>query len=431
MDKLKVEYLVIINTNSSFCNSKKAFNSLLSSIDEISINKNKLVWQKIEIDYELQTEEIEKDKQRFFHLKLQCNDLSKVDDFSDLLRSLRDVLYKASNKQFQTLWDDLTLYYSNKAYPLIHDIENLMRKLITKFMLTNIGLGWEKGAIPDELKKNSRAKPNDSNYLYEVDFIQLSDFLFLNYETVDTKTLFDKIKKISDINEISIDDLKEFIPKSNWDRYFANIVDCDNNYLKKRWSALYDFRCKVAHNNTFTKYDYEQTINLIDEIKVKLLKAIDNLDKIQISQEDKEIVAENIASKTNELYGIFINQWKSLIHDLFEIINTNREFIDISLVSQYRSQELNRIRYDLRMILNILSKNKLIDNLNNNELMNLQEFRNILIHRSDLTFSEDELKYKISQLTDFSNQILKNVIIRLEELKNNPILKEINKNESN
>lgn len=417
MDKLKVEYLVVIDTNSSFCNSKKAFNSLLSSIDEININKNKLIWHNLEIDFELQTEEIEKDKQRYFHVKLQCNNLDKVDEFSELLRSLQDVLYKASNRQFQILWNDLTLYYSQKAYPLIHEIENLMRKLITKFMLTNIGLGWEKAAIPNELKKNSRAKPNDSNYLYEVDFIQLSEFLFLNYETIDTKTLFEKVKKITDINEISIDDLKQFIPKSNWDRYFAKIVDCENSYLEKRWTKLYEFRCKIAHNNAFTKSDYEQTINLINEVKVKIQKAIDNLDKIQISQEDKEIVIENIASKSNELYGIFINQWKNLVSELFEIISSNLNILDKSTIPSYLNNEINRIKYDIRNMINILNKNKLLDNVFSNEFNQLQEFRNLLIHHSDLTFSEEELNRKISQLTNFSNMIIKNISDKLQENK--------------
>ncbi|MFG3826309.1 hypothetical protein ACGI6H_34825, partial [Escherichia coli] len=60
----------------------------------------------------------------------------------------------------QIIWDDISKYYSIQAYPLIHEIENLMRKLITKFMIHNVGLSWTKDSVPKEfseaLKKSEK-----------------------------------------------------------------------------------------------------------------------------------------------------------------------------------------------------------------------------------------------------------------------------------
>ncbi|MEN2500987.1 MAG: hypothetical protein MHMPM18_005135, partial [Marteilia pararefringens] len=42
----------------------------------------------------------------------------------------------------ETLQDDLSFYYSQQAYSLIHEIENYMRKFITFFMVAIVGKDW-------------------------------------------------------------------------------------------------------------------------------------------------------------------------------------------------------------------------------------------------------------------------------------------------
>ena len=122
MNELKVEFLVIINTENSFCSTKAAFNNLLSSFDDIVIKKNKVQHNDLQVEYELQSREMESIKSRFFHLKLTCKDLDKIDDFSTLLKALRGILTKASNKPPQKLWDDISKYYSNKKLTQLYTI---------------------------------------------------------------------------------------------------------------------------------------------------------------------------------------------------------------------------------------------------------------------------------------------------------------------
>lgn len=176
---MKVEYLIIIDSNNPFCRDKKSFDNFLQSNADISIKGNVFKHKLLEVEYELQGGENEADKNRFFHIKLTSKDDSKIDEFQDLLKATRTLLHMAFDKRPQILWDDISFYYSEKAYPIIHEIENLMRKLITKFMLTNVGLGWTRDTVPEELKKSTRTEPaNNNNYLYETDFKDLSTFLF-------------------------------------------------------------------------------------------------------------------------------------------------------------------------------------------------------------------------------------------------------------
>lgn len=110
-------------------------------------------------------------------MTFQLNDPALIEAFSDLLGAVRD-----STALIMTLpiilWDDISLYYSQQAYPIIYEIENLMRQLITKFMLINAGLRWEKERTPEDVRKSINDKNKEPTVLYNVDYIQLSNFLF-------------------------------------------------------------------------------------------------------------------------------------------------------------------------------------------------------------------------------------------------------------
>ncbi|QZY90427.1 hypothetical protein K7H94_00260 [Pantoea dispersa] len=149
---MKVEYLVTIELKNSFCKTKKSFLNFLQSDSDISLSGKKAKYIGNEFDIEVVEENTPSEKYKIFHLKLASSS-DDLELFSAFLRVIRGLLNLASNNNIQTLWDDVSYSYSRKAYPIIHELENLMRKLITKFMLTNVGLGWSETAIPDELKK--------------------------------------------------------------------------------------------------------------------------------------------------------------------------------------------------------------------------------------------------------------------------------------
>lgn len=386
---MKAEYLIIIDSGNPFCRDKKSFDNFLQSNADISIRGSVFKHKNLEVEYELQGGETEADKNRFFHIKLNCKNDSRIDEFHELLKATRKLLHMASDKKPQVLWDDVSFHYSEKAYPVIHEIENLMRKLITKFMLTNVGLGWTKEAVPEELKKSTRTEPaNNNNYLYETDFKDLSTFLFDEYRTLDIKALNEKIRSLeNEGDEVSLSELKGFLPKSNWERYFREHVDCESSYLEVRWERLYKLRCKIAHNNFFTKDDYDQMTSLISEVKPKIEDAIKNLDKVEVPEEERDELAEVVASKTSTFYGEYIQKWKSVEREIYELLKAIGP----------EDNELRRHRPVMTQLKPLIDAG-IIDKPVFHELREANHVRNIIVHESDRHFSNDELLYRIENL---------------------------------
>ncbi|MEL4410536.1 hypothetical protein [Shewanella algae] len=379
---MKVEYLVIIDSESTFCRDSQSFKSFLQSDAEIDISGKKLKFRGVSIDYELQEGENADNNHKFFHIKLICDE-KYISEFTDLCRSMKKLLLMNSNNSVQTLWDDISFYYSSRSYPMIYEIENLMRKLITKFMLTTVGLGWTKETVPEELKKSSRTDNINTNinYLYETDFIQLSNFLFDEYRTLDIAAL---IKKLSEIetDTVRVEEIIDFIPKSNWERYFQSNVDCEGAYLKARWEKLYRLRCKIAHNNTFTKPDFELTDKLVGEVKSKIVSAIQSLDKITISDEEREDLAEIVASNSSAAFGSFIQKWKILESLIIKLL-----VVEGLLPSKLSKREKIMLYKNQEALI----QNGLIDSKMYKDIKTLNKVRNIMVHETEQYFTESEI----------------------------------------
>ena len=111
---------------------------------------------------------IPKDNHSFFHLKFICNKENQLNEFNKFLRQVREILSKIAGVAPQVLWDDIGFYYARQAYPLIYEIENIMRKLITKFLFINVGLAWANENTPQEVNNSIRNKSQSSfqNYLF-------------------------------------------------------------------------------------------------------------------------------------------------------------------------------------------------------------------------------------------------------------------------
>ncbi|HHQ6536303.1 TPA: hypothetical protein ACSTJY_001647 [Serratia fonticola] len=313
LDSLTVELLILMNTSDSFCNTNDSFNSLLKSNSEIKIKNNQLHFKNSSFHYKLTSGDINEQQgsSRYFNVKLRTDDInsSNTELLTELIRQVKIIIGKITDYPAQTIWDDLSYYYSVQAYPLIHEIENILRKLITKFMLVNVGASWPRDSIPDALKTSSREgartpssrdRTNNHNILYDTDFIKLSDFLFEEYREFDVSELIKKLKNLTlNPNESTkeLEDVLKFIPKSNWDRYFSSHINCADVFLKKKWTRLYELRCQIAHNNTFSKANLEETIKIISEIKPFLEEATEKLEDIVVPTQEKENLVDSIELK--------------------------------------------------------------------------------------------------------------------------------------
>ncbi len=303
-----VEYLFLLQNADTFCDSEEAFNRLLQVDSTISLKRGKLRHKNaFECDYRLTMGRITGKDQRYFHCRFSIDgELEKdIDAFSSLLRSVRCATSKIPSSP-ETLWDDISFHYSRQAYEHIYRIENLMRKLISNFMLVTVGSKWISETSPKEIAEaieKSRRKQS-VNVLQAVDFSHLTLYLLKPYPNKDAHELCERLKEGA-----TIDNVKQYIPESNWNRYFSALVECDDRYLQKKWSELYDLRCKVAHNSLLTKAELESVKIITSELEVKLKDAINKLPKVKVPQTDVEQIAADAATNTQAIREL--DEWFS------------------------------------------------------------------------------------------------------------------------
>ena len=160
-------------------------------------------------------------------------------------------------------------------------------------MRINYG-SWVKAALPDSVKSSVKISDfEENNILYYIDFITLLEVLFKPYP-------LKSADKLSSLNNLLSDDklpeLKQeilnYIPKSNWERYFASHLQVDVESLREDIKSLYQIRCMIAHNRFLDKDDYEKGKQLCVKLDKTIEEAINQTDSIEIKSENKDSVKE-------------------------------------------------------------------------------------------------------------------------------------------
>lgn len=413
-----IEYLVTFSDKDNFCRTVDAFHNLLRTINGVSLIGSKLQFNSLLFGYEVQGGDISADKHRFYHVKLSASDDVNIEIFEELLKSIRSVLAKTSGRPVFTLWDGLGKRYAQDAYGHLHDLENTLRKLITKFMLTNVGQSWTQDSVPREVAESIRTKGKASahDYLYEVDFIQLSNFLFKDYATADIQSVIDMLRSATTLDEVNLLEMKSVVPKSNWDRYFSGLVNCESEYLRNRWEKLYEKRNQVAHNRPVNKGDLQEIISLTKDVMPKLQQAIESLDQVTVSEKDKEVVSENVAASKDESYLDFLTAWNKLNSQMLLTANM------VSKNDPDFQEKIKSMQGNFRGLLNYLSKrHHILTREDRKEILETQKVRNIIVHYPNLIVPL-EVMSKGASISHIQAAKLRDVLYNIErgEMKLNP-----------
>lgn len=328
----KTEYLFVYNKKKGVLENESSFKNLLQTITSLSIEEDKLYFDSIEYKYDIHIYDINEKNQILFVFSLFFElDESKYDNINILSKFVRELVIKTDGR-ISILWDDISNYYSNKAYPLISKIENLLRKVITYFMISKFGSNWVEETIPKEIRSKEKETKYFINPLNATDFIQLSDFLFKPYANKEIDLLFKELKKSP---ECSNDKLffEQFIPRSNWERYFNEFVGCENDHLQKQWKRLYELRCLVAHNNFISKTEYNEILNLVVELEKIFEEAVLVLNKIVIPEKDTQNILESVAKAKNELANQYFIAWNKIVD---EVVGLYERKMGKSVPSDYK-----------------------------------------------------------------------------------------------
>lgn len=320
-----VEYLLPFNTEDGICKDIDSFKSLLSSNTNFKIRNDEIEYKGSKYKFKCTLNIVQDKNCSVFHVTLGISRLT--DKFREMLKSFRKTVGVQLKDNIQIIWDGVSFEWSKELYPRIYQIENSLRKLISKFMLTKLGIGWHYSAVPKDVSesiKKENFKPSHS-ILYEVDFIQLANFLFKPYTIRDSKKLPGLLSEVVEngMDENKKKEILDYIPKNNWDRYFSNLVSFESDQLRKKWEILYEIRCKVAHNKPMQFEDVEQAQKLCAELEDVIEKALDNIDNIEVPEEDQESVGLRTIGIINDPTRSFVDRYLNLNDDFSTIIKSD------------------------------------------------------------------------------------------------------------
>ena len=311
---MKLEYLVLVPNQDSFCNTQKAFMDFLKVDSLVSISGKTLSYRRtakgkilLSTKIRVETDLIPSKDERYFLIVLEAKDDVDVDSFSELGDKVKSIAMRLNPEStiINTIWNDVGRHYSQISYPLINEIENLMRKLISKFMLINVGMNWSKDAVHPELFKKIEGYSEEelySNDLYKLDFIHLSDVLFKKKRDITLEQL-DRILSNTSFKDSDQEQILKYVPRSNWDKYFTSILDGNGNQLESQWNRLYKLRNKVAHNRFITKDEYGEIKGICNQVKQMLTTALNNLGEIDLDIEERESVVLSYQSQSPAAIG--------------------------------------------------------------------------------------------------------------------------------
>jgi len=435
---VKIEFLVLVTNDDSFCNSKKAFIDFLKVDSLISITGQKLTYKRtpkskplITVKFRVETDNIPSNKERYFLIALENTNDELVDEFSEVGNKIKQISKRINpdSTVVNILWDDIGRHYAYKAYPLINDVENVMRKLISKFMLINVGMDWSKETIhPDLAKKIEKFEEEDVhlNDLYKLDFINLSEVLFQKKRDISLDEL-DKVLLKTKFDDSDRNKILKYVPKSNWEKYFSSLLDEDSQGLEKKWELLYKLRNKVAHNRFLTKEDFGKIKGLTSQVKAILSIAMNKLGEIDLDEEDREQIIHFYQSESPAAFGYMAEravaeyymqnglEIQQGMHGTDFVIKTSQGYTVVEIKSFPSRRLMTSFRMRVKKAIMQVERFMTIESVSHGEI--------VLVIRDDP--HEIRTPRFLSQLIDARESLSPNIVIKLGIINENDMYEPI------
>lgn len=313
---MRTEFLILIPGEESFCGTAKAFieflkiDSLLIFVgNSVSFRKSAKSKAIVSAKYKVDSDKVKASDERYFYVALECSNNELAEEFASMCDHIKSIAerIRPGETAVNTLLDGAGKVFAEKAYPVVYEVENLMRRLIAKFLLVTVGVKWAEDAMLPSLRQKIESfedEPRHVNDLYKLDFIHLSDMLFEKKRDIGLEEL-DRILHVTQFSESDQVKILRVLPKSNWDKYFSELVDFSAEKLRDKWRLLYKLRNKVAHNRAVTRADYGMITGLAGEIKRVISAATEKLGEISIDDEDRERIMQTYSPSSGmEFYQV-------------------------------------------------------------------------------------------------------------------------------
>nr|WP_314577690.1 HEPN domain-containing protein [uncultured Pseudomonas sp.] len=415
---MKTEFLILVPEADKFCSNKIAYEKFLALHDRISIQGKKITLtdsskKKFTADLNIETGKVKSGSERFFDVSIQIEnetteeELRSFTELSQLIKSYSSRI-SPGKTVINTVWDDVGRQWAEKSYPLINKTENMMRKLIAKFMLITVGVSWSKTAIKPELFKKIEAFQDEELYLndlHKLDFIHLKQVLFDKNREISADDL-DRLLQKKNLSKEDIESIKKYIPTSLWDKYFSEIIKTKGLELADSWDQLYKLRNKVAHNRYVTYDEFSRIRATSKKIQEALTEAIQNLGQINIEETDREQLISTYATGGEEEEASSVielavaNYYQKLgyqISYVSDIAETEKKVANFYVSDENNTSAVIIKSYTPLFALNTIRRfSRLIKESSNTENMNIN-FQFILV--DDISKSPESFLERLSKIS--------------------------------
>lgn len=213
------------------------------------------------------------------------------------------------------LHDDVSKEMTEKLYPKLYELENLLRKYLTTYFATKFGPMWWDKISNEELNKKVQFRKNNetvfSNIIingredrlvdtraFLIDFDDLGSIIYRvsagNLKTQDIQRQINELDEESSSLKDAVSKLKESV-KTNIKKYFPEFESIG---FQEKWEFLYKVRNKIAHNSLFIVSDFNTANEYLVELTEFLKQANDSLVELKFSSEELEIYQETIVQSS-------------------------------------------------------------------------------------------------------------------------------------
>ena len=302
---LKFEILAIDTTEKSEIQTVSAFLHGLASISLLSKGKPELDDQNGQINLGNLNVKVNQLKpttegdEEISYVELGNAFSITVTGSYDSLEPMRIIIIEFLKKrEFDVLYvlvDKVSEEIAYQIYPLIYQVENLLRAYLVKYMTRREGTKWL-----DKISKNvkhmdqkvEKRKNNEivfgkhiDNKIYLFDFGDLGEIIYTHSSGFITKE--DIISKVSELAETpeAIKKLKEEV-QSNYQKFFK--ASFKDKQFQQKWEDLEKIRHKVAHNNLFTHDDLTKGKSLSEELITIINTAMETVPTERVGLEELE-----------------------------------------------------------------------------------------------------------------------------------------------
>lgn len=282
-----------------------------------------------------------------FTVKIFSNDYkpSPTDKYLEQLKIRIKKEIKNDWEKIVWLIDEDAAILPVSLYPQIYSVENLARQLINEVMTKEFGVAWWERFVPIDIKKKHSNRL--AGYKKSVPNFNNIDERLLSIDITDLQTIFTYCSKkwtpvpdsdmdrfLSELTVLTSETIIEKV-KSNsvieldlWAEQFSKYLPAD---FLERFEDFSKDRNHVAHNKLLDRNIYGKILTNANQLEHDLVSALEKVDKIVISKEQKEMIAKEAYRLEQEALAherrIMEQEAYISIRDQSEIIEVLNEFL--------------------------------------------------------------------------------------------------------